>query len=80
MLNIWIRYRVNIFGFPGNPVTPSNFGLLDMWLAMEWIRVNIKRLVAMPIALLFLGSLQAPVWQTFTRMPMLLTQLRTGLS
>ncbi|KAH7169868.1 carboxylesterase [Dactylonectria macrodidyma] len=28
------------FGFPGNPVTASNLGLLDMRLAIHWIRNN----------------------------------------
>ncbi|KAH9216473.1 carboxylesterase [Leptodontidium sp. 2 PMI_412] len=34
------NYRLNIFGFPGNPTTASNLGLLDMRLALEWIRNN----------------------------------------
>ncbi|KAJ0302179.1 hypothetical protein COL516b_007230 [Colletotrichum fioriniae] len=33
-------YRLGIFGFPGNPATTANLGLLDMRLAMEWIRDN----------------------------------------
>ncbi|WYZ44121.1 hypothetical protein EsH8_VII_000557 [Colletotrichum jinshuiense] len=37
---ISINYRINIFGFPGNPATASNLGLLDMRLALEWIRDN----------------------------------------
>jgi carboxylesterase type B len=32
---------VNIFGFPGNPATPSNLGLLDLRLALQWVRDNI---------------------------------------
>lgn len=32
---------MNIFGFPGNPTTPNNLGLLDQRLAVEWIRDNI---------------------------------------
>ena len=36
-----ISYRLNIFGFPGNPTTPANLGLLDQRMAVEWIRDNI---------------------------------------
>ncbi|KAF7524963.1 hypothetical protein PCG10_005314 [Penicillium crustosum] len=37
-----INYRVNIFGFPGNPAEPNaNLGLLDQRLAVEWTRDNI---------------------------------------
>lgn len=35
-------YRVNIFGFPPNTSSiPSNLGLLDQRLALEWVRDNI---------------------------------------
>ncbi|KAG4411817.1 hypothetical protein IFR04_015041 [Cadophora malorum] len=34
------NYRLNIFGFPGNPAAASNLGLLDMILALEWISSN----------------------------------------
>jgi carboxylesterase type B len=34
-------YRVDIFGFPGNPAGPNNLGLLDQRLAVEWVRDNI---------------------------------------
>ncbi|KAH8200712.1 hypothetical protein TruAng_005101 [Truncatella angustata] len=37
-----INYRLNIFGFPGNPNTTANLGLLDQRLAIEWIRDNIE--------------------------------------
>ncbi|KAM0806934.1 putative Carboxylesterase [Seiridium cardinale] len=37
-----INYRLNIFGFPGNPNTTANLGLLDQRLAIEWIRDNIN--------------------------------------
>ncbi|KAL2686746.1 hypothetical protein Neosp_004287 [[Neocosmospora] mangrovei] len=37
---ISINYRLGLFGFPGNPATASNLGLLDMRLAMRWIRDN----------------------------------------
>ncbi|KAG7053857.1 carboxylesterase [Colletotrichum scovillei] len=38
-----INYRLGIFGFPGNPATTANLGLLDMRLAMEWIRDNAQK-------------------------------------
>lgn len=34
-------YRLSIFGFPGNPTTRANLGLLDQRLAVEWVRDNI---------------------------------------
>ncbi|KAH7124980.1 carboxylesterase [Dactylonectria estremocensis] len=37
---ISINYRLGLFGFPGNPITASNLGLLDIRLAMHWIRNN----------------------------------------
>lgn len=36
-----MNYRVSIFGFPGNPSTRPNLGLLDQRLAVEWVRDNI---------------------------------------
>lgn len=36
------NYRMNIFGFPGNPDSTANLGLLDQRLAIEWIRDNIE--------------------------------------
>ncbi|QSZ30725.1 hypothetical protein DSL72_000283 [Monilinia vaccinii-corymbosi] len=37
-----INYRVNIFGFPGDPTSTANLGLLDQRLAVEWVRDNIE--------------------------------------
>lgn len=34
-------YRLNIFGFPGDPNIRNNLGLLDQRLAIEWVRDNI---------------------------------------
>lgn len=38
---VTLNYRLSIFGFPGNPVSPANLGLLDQRLAVEWVRDNI---------------------------------------
>ncbi|KAI1373874.1 putative carboxylesterase [Hypoxylon crocopeplum] len=35
------NYRLGVFGFPGNPATRTNLGLLDQRLAVEWVRDNI---------------------------------------
>jgi carboxylesterase type B len=37
-----ISYRLNIFGFPGDPTLTNNLGLLDQRLAVEWVRDNIE--------------------------------------
>ncbi|CZR57922.1 related to acetylcholinesterase precursor [Phialocephala subalpina] len=37
-----MNYRLNIFGFPGNPAGTNNLGLLDQRLAIEWVRDNIE--------------------------------------
>ncbi|KAH6871540.1 carboxylesterase [Thelonectria olida] len=39
---VTINYRLTIFGFPGNPTSPPNLGLLDQRMAVEWIRRNIN--------------------------------------
>lgn len=36
-----INYRLNIFGFPGNPTSELNLGILDQRMALEWVRDNI---------------------------------------
>ncbi|KAK0379950.1 carboxylesterase [Colletotrichum limetticola] len=38
-----MNYRLNLFGFPGNPVTAPNLGFLDIRLAMEWVRDNVEK-------------------------------------
>ncbi|GKT78200.1 carboxylesterase [Colletotrichum tofieldiae] len=37
-----LNYRLNVFGFPGNPNSAPNLGLLDVRLAVQWIRDNIE--------------------------------------
>ncbi|KAK1989209.1 carboxylesterase [Colletotrichum cereale] len=36
-----MNYRLNIFGFPGNPNSAPNIGLLDVRMGVEWVRDNI---------------------------------------
>ncbi|GKT47137.1 cholinesterase [Colletotrichum spaethianum] len=38
-----MNYRLNIFGFPGNPVSAPNLGFLDVRMAMEWVRDNVEK-------------------------------------
>ncbi|KAL0941190.1 carboxylesterase [Colletotrichum truncatum] len=38
-----MNYRLNVFGFPGNPATAPNLGLLDIRLALEWVRDNVAK-------------------------------------
>jgi carboxylesterase type B len=35
-------YRLNIFGFPGDPTITNNLALLNQRLAIEWVRDNIE--------------------------------------
>ncbi|KAH6676106.1 carboxylesterase [Plectosphaerella plurivora] len=37
-----VNYRLNLFGFPGNPISEPNLGLLDVRKALEWVRDNIR--------------------------------------
>lgn len=36
-----LNYRLSVFGFPGNPLSRNNLGLLDQRLGIEWVRDNI---------------------------------------
>ncbi|CAK7219176.1 hypothetical protein SBRCBS47491_003757 [Sporothrix bragantina] len=38
---VTVNYRVGFLGFPGNPDSRTNLGLLDQRLAVEWVRDNI---------------------------------------
>lgn len=49
-------YRVNIFGFPGNPRTRNNLGLLDVRLAVEWTRDNIAAFGGDPDRIIIFGE------------------------
>jgi cholinesterase len=50
-------YRLNIFGFPGNPSIPNlNLGLLDQRLAIEWLRDNIAAFGGDPSRITIFGQ------------------------
>ncbi|KAK9788217.1 hypothetical protein AB5N19_02966 [Seiridium cardinale] len=51
-----INYRLNIFGFPGSPLTPSNLGLQDQRLAIEWVRDNIAGFGGDPTRITIFGQ------------------------
>jgi len=49
-------YRLNIFGFPGNPNGTNNLGLLDQRLAVEWVRDNIANFGGDPSRITLFGQ------------------------
>ncbi|KAH7395874.1 putative carboxylesterase [Cadophora sp. MPI-SDFR-AT-0126] len=51
-----INYRLNIFGFPGNPSSTNNLGLLDQRLAIEWTRDNIRAFGGDPRRITLVGE------------------------
>ena len=51
-----LSYRISIFGFPGNPSTPNNLGLLDHRLAVEWVRDNIANFGGDPTRITLFGQ------------------------
>ncbi|KAH9224015.1 Alpha/Beta hydrolase protein [Leptodontidium sp. 2 PMI_412] len=51
-----INYRLNIFGFPGNPNSTNNLGLLDQRLAIEWTRDNIQAFGGDPRRITIVGE------------------------
>ncbi|KAH7360273.1 Alpha/Beta hydrolase protein [Rhexocercosporidium sp. MPI-PUGE-AT-0058] len=51
-----INYRLNIFGFPGNPNSINNLGLLDQRLAIEWTRDNIQAFGGDPRRITIVGE------------------------
>ncbi|KAJ5696852.1 hypothetical protein N7536_007264 [Penicillium majusculum] len=51
-----MNYRVNTFGFPGNPATPANIGLHDIRMSLEWIRDNIERFGGDPERITIFGQ------------------------
>ncbi|KAK4209066.1 acetylcholinesterase [Rhypophila decipiens] len=40
-LVVTLNYRLNIFGFPGTELARTNVGILDVRLAVEWLRDNV---------------------------------------
>jgi carboxylesterase type B len=51
-----LNYRITIFGFPGNPTTTNNLGLLDQRMAVEWVRDNIAALGGDPARITLFGQ------------------------
>ena len=60
-------YRLNLFGFPGNPVAEPNLGLLDVRKALEWVRDNIRGFGATKRESRSLDNRQAQLWSTTFR-------------
>ncbi|KAM7204676.1 carboxylesterase, partial [Naviculisporaceae sp. PSN 640] len=52
---VTFNYRVGIFGYPGNPVSSPNLGLLDVRLAIEWVRDNIAEFGGDPSRITLFG-------------------------
>lgn len=50
------NYRLNAFGFPGNPNGTQNLGLLDQRLAIEWVRDNIASFGGDPSRITLFGQ------------------------
>ncbi|KAH6613671.1 Alpha/Beta hydrolase protein [Chaetomium sp. MPI-SDFR-AT-0129] len=53
---VTINYRITFFGFPGNPHSTRNLGLLDQRLAVEWVRDNIARFGGDPKRITLFGE------------------------
>lgn len=51
-----INYRLNIFGFPGNPASELNLGILDQRMALEWVRDNIAQFGGDPNRIVTFGQ------------------------
>jgi cholinesterase len=50
------NYRLNVFGFPGNPNVTQNLGLLDQRLAVEWVQNNIAAFAGDPTRITLFGQ------------------------
>lgn len=54
---VTINYRLNIFGFPGEPTAADpNLGLLDQRMAVEWVRDNIASFGGDPSRIALVGQ------------------------
>ncbi|KAF8646282.1 hypothetical protein AX16_007291 [Volvariella volvacea WC 439] len=58
---VTINYRLNIFGSPGapqliSPTTASNFGLLDIKAAIQWVQANIANFGGDPNRIVLWGE------------------------
>ncbi|KAK3315471.1 Alpha/Beta hydrolase protein [Apodospora peruviana] len=53
---VTFNYRLTIFGFLGNHLSAPNLGLLDMRLAVEWVRDNIEGFGGDPSRITLVGQ------------------------
>ncbi|RFU81540.1 hypothetical protein TARUN_699 [Trichoderma arundinaceum] len=51
-----INYRIDVFGFPGAPGQPSNLGLRDQRVGVEWVRDNIAAFGGNPEKITIFGQ------------------------
>lgn len=56
LLTQYASYRLTIFGFPGNPLSNGNLGLLDQRMAVEWVRDNIASFGGDPSRITLFGE------------------------
>lgn len=49
-------YRLSIFGYPGDPASAANPGLLDQRMAIEWVRDNIAGFGGDPDRIIIFGE------------------------
>jgi cholinesterase len=63
LIVVTINYRLNIFGFPGMPsMAQPNLGLLDVRLALEWVRDNIANFGGDNNKIVFSGQSSGAAW------------------
>ncbi|KAK4224257.1 acetylcholinesterase [Podospora fimiseda] len=53
---VTFNFRLHIFGFPGSPAASINAGLLDLRLAVEWLKDNIKNFGGDPNRMILYGQ------------------------
>jgi len=53
---VTMNYRLSIFGFPGNPTSTANLGLLDQRMALKWIQNNIGKFGGDPDRITLFGQ------------------------
>lgn len=53
---VTFNFRMNIFGFPGAPEATQNLGLLDQYLAVQWVHENIASFGGDPGRITIIGQ------------------------